>query len=156
MGAVHSRIPELVPRVQMYLLLKCGVLVPMFLLAMMSALWGFRLWKQARRGYRPTLMDRDLQQPLYAAQPVPISGMPMMSQQMMPMNMQGGPTWPYAPQQGGVRQVTPQYAQQQMMYAQQQQPQYAVNYPMGVTGAVQRSSAEAAAQSGGAGQVTLA
>ena len=109
-------------------------------------------------------MDRDLQQPLYAANPMPISsGMPMM-QQMQPMGgnmqMQGGPTWPYAPQ-GSVRQVTPQYAQQQMMYAQQQQgqqQQYAVNYPMqqGVTGAMQRSSADAAEQSRGAGQVTLA
>ena len=72
-------------------------------------------------GYRPTLMDRDLQQPLYAANPMPISGMPMVNQ-MQPMGVPGGPTWPYAPQgqvQGSVRQVTPAYAQQQMMYAQQ-------------------------------------
>lgn len=57
--------PELLPKVELYLGIKTFLLIPLFFLGLLSSLWGFRLWRQARAGYRPTGFDSTLQQPLY-------------------------------------------------------------------------------------------
>lgn len=144
MESVHERVPELLPRVELYLGLKILILIPMFALALMGSIMGCRLWKQARRGYRPTLMDSSLQQPLYA--------MGASQPQFIPqgVNVQGVPM-AVVPGPGGQRVMQPVT----MMQTPDGQMQYAVNYPS-LTQATRASADQAAAETRGAGQVALA
>lgn len=69
---------------------------------MLGSLMGCRLWKQARRGYRPTLMDSSLQQPLYAMG----ASQPMQTFVPQGVNVQGVPM-AVVPGPGGQRVMQP-------------------------------------------------
>lgn len=67
MKVVHDNLPDLVTEVELVLMVKLLIGIPMVILAMISTYYGYKLWKQASRGYRPTFAP-SLVQPMISVQ----------------------------------------------------------------------------------------
>ncbi|CAD7933915.1 unnamed protein product [Amoebophrya sp. A120] len=71
MHAVHNNLESLVPKMEFLCGAKLLTSIPFIFFIALGALYGFRMWRVAKRGYRPTYFEgaaQNLQLPLYRNQ----------------------------------------------------------------------------------------
>jgi len=76
MKIVSDKMPQIVGQVELSVLLKTIVGLPSLFLSLLATFFGFKLWRKARRGYRPTFFgagvsgfNANLQQPMIGRSP---------------------------------------------------------------------------------------
>ncbi|CAD7933427.1 unnamed protein product [Amoebophrya sp. A25] len=88
MHAVHENLEDLVPKAEFLIAVKLVLSIPLMILAFLGTRWGFRMWRAAKRGYRPTFQQTGMMM-----QQGPMTAPLVQNGQMIPMQGVAGHQW---------------------------------------------------------------
>lgn len=108
MHVIADQLPELIGQVEMIVFVRLILMLPMILLSVLASFYGCKLWRKARRGYRPAIFGSSSFAPPHLSQPLASSGGGENTNTTMNYNVNYNPSSsPEAPSAFSAREVRP-------------------------------------------------